>query len=253
MDTLFILFIFFLGAAIGSFINVVVYRLKFELPLAFDRSKCVTCKKIIRWFDNIPLVSFLVLKGKCRQCKTSYGAHYVLVELVVGLLFVWLYFIHGLSLLFIRDVLFVSFLTVIFLYDLYYYLILDKVVVPAVIIAVLFNLYLGIPWVNLVLGAVLGGGFFLLQFIVSKGRWIGGGDIRLGALMGCMLGWKLTLAALFMAYVGGAFVGIFLLIFGGKKMSSKVPFGTFLSAATVVSLVYGEQLVSWYLSQILWR
>ena len=140
----------------------------------------------------------------------------------------------------------VGFLIVIFVYDLRYYLVLDSVVLPAVVIAFIINLFLGFSWWNLLLGMLVGGGFFLLQFVVSKGKWIGGGDIRVGLLMGALLGWPHLLTALFVAYMLGAVISVILLIADKKNWSDKVPFGTFLSVATFLVMLYGDQLVSWY-------
>jgi prepilin signal peptidase PulO-like enzyme (type II secretory pathway) len=146
---------------------------------------------------------------------------------------------------------FAAFLIIIFVYDLRYYLILDKVSLPAIILAFIANLFLGHSWLNLLIAALLAGGFFLAQFVFSQGKWIGGGDIRLGLLMGMMLGWPHILTGLFLAYVLGAIVGLFLIAIGKKTLSSKVPFGTFLTLAILVTLLYGDILLHWYLN--LWR
>ena len=126
------------------------------------------------------------------------------------------------------------------------HLILDEVVVPAMIFSLLFNLILGFLWWDLLLGAVIGGGFFAAQYYLSKGKWIGGGDIRLGALMGFILGWKMLLVALMLAYISGAVIGIVLMALNKKKMSSEIPFGTFLAAATYVTIIHGEKILNWY-------
>ena len=147
-------------------------------------------------------------------------------------------------------IIFSSFLIIIFVYDLKYYLILDEVVIPAAIFAFLVNLSLGLSFWNLALAGLIGGGFFLIQFLISKGRWIGGGDIRLGVLMGLMLGFPLILVAFFVAYLVGAIVGLVLISLGKKKMSSQIPFGTFLSAATFFTFLYGQEFFDWYLNLI---
>jgi prepilin signal peptidase PulO-like enzyme (type II secretory pathway) len=249
-------FIFLLGLIIGSFLNVVIIRLREHCSI-LGRSFCINCKKFIKWYDNIPVLSFLLLKAKCRFCKTKISWQYPLVEMITGVLFLLVYFKYArfsdyLSLAYLfRDLIFIAVLIVIFVIDFRWYLILDIVTLPAIVFALGINLFLGISWLSLLVGGVLGGGFFLAQFLVSGGRWIGGGDIRLGVLMGVMLGWKLILVALFLAYFVGAIVGISLVIFKQKKFSSKIPFGTFLSAAAVVSLLYGEEILQWYL-RIVW-
>lgn len=149
-------------------------------------------------------------------------------------IFLWLYWY------------FIAILIVIFVFDLKYYLILDKVTIPAMVMVFFINLMLGYSFANLMLGATLGGGFFWIQHYISKGKWIGGGDIRLGVLIGFMLGWKGALTTLFIAYVCGAFIGIILLTTGKKKMQSKIPFGTFLTSAAIIVLLWGDQILQIY-------
>jgi len=250
------------------------------------RSQCLHCGKKIQWYDNIPLISFFILGGKCRHCKKPISWQYPLVELATGILFVLAYIqspsplvgqgLHNISpsplwgksiniipplplwgegwgegaLHLLRNLIFISFLIVIFVYDLRWYYILDSVTIPALIIAFLFNIFLGFGFINMILGVIIGAGFFLAQYIISSGKWIGGGDIRLGAVMGVMLGWKLVILALFLAYTIGAVVSLGLIAMKVKKFSSKIPFGTFLSLATVISLLFGEKIVEVYMSML---
>jgi len=132
-------------------------------------------------------------------------------------------------------------------FDLRYYLILDKVSIPALGIAILLSIFvLQLSVWSVAFGILIGGGFFLLQFFISKGKWIGGGDIRLGMVMGAMLGWQYVLMALFVSYIFGSLIGICLIVFGKKKWKSKVPFGTFLSAATYIIFIFGEPILKAY-------
>ncbi len=244
------LFIFIFGLLIGSFLNVIVFRLDQKKTFIFGRSACPNCKKEITWQDNIPLVSFLILGGKCRHCKKNISLQYPIVELTTAIVFLLFYFYLGLSLQFFIYLVFSSFLIIIFVYDLKHYLILDRVTIPAMIFAFLANLYLKVPLTSLILGAIVGAGFFALQFFLSKGKWVGDGDIRLGALMGLILGLKLTLVALFLSYILGASIGLILIFTNKKKMSSQVPFGPFLVAGTFIALLYGQKLLDWYLNLI---
>ncbi|MDP3900524.1 MAG: prepilin peptidase [bacterium] len=253
------LIIFLFGICVGSFLNCLIWRLN-QKETILGRSMCPRCKKIISWFDNIPLVSFLILKGKCRSCKKDISLQYPLVELIVGLLFFLAAYKHlgaelnfgaietSVILFILRDWLFISILTIIFVYDLRWYLILDIITLPAIAIAFGVNLYLGFAWIDLLAAAAIGGGFFFFQFVVSRGRWIGGGDIRLGFLMGMMLSWPQILTALMIAYVSGSVIGVSLLASGKKQWSSQIPFGTFLSAASAAALLWGEHILSWYLT-----
>jgi len=144
--------------------------------------------------------------------------------------------------------LFGALLLFIFLYDVKHELILDKITVPAIAIVFVVSWWMGyIPVTSLLAGAGVGGGFFLLQFVVSKGKWIGGGDIRLGVLMGVMLGVSGTLASLLLSYVGGAIIALGLICAKKATVKSHIPFGTFLTAATYAILLYGNEIISWYL------
>lgn len=242
------IFIFLLGLAVGSFLNVAIFRLKQGKSFFFGRSFCPQCQKQIAWYDNIPLLSFVLLGGRCRQCQKPIGWQYPLVELAAGLIFLFLYWHFGLTLKFWIYLVLTSVLLIIFVYDLKYGQILDEVAVPAMIFSFFAGLYLKLGFWNLILAAVLGAGFFGLQYLVSAGRWVGDGDIRLGALMGLMLGWKYLLVALFLAYLIGAGVSLVLLALKKKAMSSEIPFGPFLAAGTFIALIYGRQILAWYLN-----
>ncbi|OGY53761.1 MAG: hypothetical protein A3A24_02515 [Candidatus Buchananbacteria bacterium RIFCSPLOWO2_01_FULL_46_12] len=245
-----IILLFIFGLAIGSFLNVVVYRFSQNQSLLFPASHCPHCKRKIKLYDNIPLISFIILRGRCRFCQKPIAWQYPLVEFFTALIFVWLYWQFGLTGQFFTILIFALFLVVIFLYDLKYYLILDRVTIPAAVLAILLNYFIGADLSNLFLAGLVGAAFFGLQYFVSGGRWVGGGDIRLGALMGLMLGWPLLVAALFISYLSGAVIGLILIGFGKKKMSSQLPFGAILAPATLVTLVYGQALLSWYLNLI---
>jgi prepilin signal peptidase PulO-like enzyme (type II secretory pathway) len=247
------LFIFLIGLLIGSFLNVVIFRLEKKKSFIFGRSFCFGCNTEIAWYDNIPVISFLVLGAKCRKCKKPISWQYPLVELATAVIFFWIYSSFDLSFKFFALAVFCSFLIVIFVYDLKHYLILDQISIPAMFIALFFNLFLGLGFFNLLLGAIIGSSFFAIQFFVSKGKWVGDGDIRLGFLMGLMLGWKLVLVALFLSYLIGSLVGIALMLNKKKKMSSQVPFGPFLALATFITLIYGVEILNWYLNLVYYR
>ncbi len=241
-------FVFIFGLALGSFLNVVINRLGSEKSALRGRSVCPHCRVLIAWYDNIPLISFIVLGARCRSCHQKISWQYPLVELGTAIALVLLYFRFDIMPTFWGYALFTAFLIIIFVYDLKTYLILDWVSVPAMGIAYIVNMLLGRDVVSLLLGAALGAGFFAAQFFLSRGRWVGDGDIRLGAVMGLMLGWQLLLVALFIAYVVGAAVGVVLLALRRKQASSQVPFGPFLTLATFVTLLYGQELLTWYVN-----
>lgn len=241
---------FIIGVAIGSFLNVVIVRLHQRKGFTVGRSHCPKCRAIIAWYDNVPLLSYVLLAGKCRNCRKPISLQYPLVELATALLAAWSYVQFGLSMQLLVNLVFIFVLEVIFVYDLRHQLIPDSLTIPAMIFAFIANILLGVSLWSLVMGAVIGGGFFALQYVVSKGKWIGDGDIRLGVVMGCMLGWQHVLVALFLAYLVGAVIGVTLIISRKAKMDQAVPFGPFLAGATIVALLYGRDLVNWYLNAL---
>ncbi|MBU0645910.1 prepilin peptidase [Patescibacteria group bacterium] len=257
-----IIFVFLIGLSVGSFLNVVVFRARSEDTIG-GRSKCQHCGVELRAQDMIPVVSYFVLGGRCRNCNKPISIQYPLVEFCTAILFClfFLRYYYGFSLpigldvtqsivYLLRDLLFTVFLIVLFVYDLRYYLILDRFSIPAMVIALVVNYFLGLPILSMLSGAVIIGGFFLFQFLISKGRWIGGGDVRMGLLMGIILGLREGLVALVLAYAVGALVGIFLLLGQKVEMQSKVPFGSFLALTTIIMLLAGVALIDWYISMV---
>jgi len=254
--------IFLFGISIGSFLNVVIFRLKNNRSFIKGRSYCPKCKHKLNWVDLIPFFGFFIRKGRCHYCGLNISRQYPLVELATGILFTFTFWFYkdlpaGYFFM-IREWIFISVLIVVFVYDLKYQLILDKVTLPAIIFALGYNILLGYPrgslidsLINLLLAGAVGGGFFLLQFYISKGRWIGGGDIRLGLLMGFMVGWPLILVALFLAYISGAVISLILIGLKRKKMKSQIPFGVFLAPSAALVIFYGQQILDWYLSKFL--
>lgn len=242
-----------LGLAVGSFLNVVIYRLPRDLDFAKGRSFCPHCRHSLGASDLIPLLSFIMLRGRCRYCRKPISWQYPLVEILTALIFVVIYLRFGLSANFFVYLINSLFLLVIFMIDLKNYLILDSITLPAIVLAFIFNLLIVKSALSaMVIAGIIGGGFFLLQFLLSQGKWIGGGDIRLGFLIGIMLAdWEKLIVALFFAYLVGAIFGIILMVSGKKSLKSKIPLGTFLSLATLVVLLWGETILNWYWTRIL--
>lgn len=256
----YILLALVLGVVTGSIVNATVLRTKAGLPI-MGRAKCLSCVEPLAWFDLIPVVSYFVLKGRCRRCSSAIEWQYPAVEVAVGLLFALFSsrimldigvpgYITGTEnvILFIRDAVVSVFLVIIFLYDFRFSVIPDRFSIPAIILVILFNIMLGASTWSMLLGGLALGGFFSIQYLVSQGRWVGGGDIRMGLLMGFLLGLPLGMVALFWSYVLGAIAGVILIAFGHRKLNSHVPFGTFLAAATILVMIAGPAMLDWYLS-----
>lgn len=257
--TIIYLYVFIFGAIIGSFLNCLIWRLH-KSESIMGRSYCPKCKGKIIWYDNIPILSYLFLRGKCRKCHKRIAVQYPLIELVAGILFLVAFFMNYKSrvlgitnyelfdsqfvIQLLRDWFLICIMIIIFIYDLRWYMILDIVTIPACLIIFILNLFIGISWLNLLISGIIGGSFFLIQFLVSGGKWIGGGDIRLGLLIGLALGWPNVLLAVFLAYIIGSFVGVGLIVFGQKKWSSKLPLGTFLSLSSIIILFFGQYLIN---------
>ncbi len=239
---------FLLAVCLGSFLNALEWRIKNKISLLAPRSQCPKCGQQLKWFENIPLISFIFLKGKCSGCKQRISIQYPLVELWLGLVGIFLLYFYNFDLFLIaRDFFIIFILTFVFIYDFKYMEVLDSfTLLPAVALYLLMLLTTPAWWLNLLMGAIIGGGFFLLQFVLSKGKWVGGGDIRIGVLLGVILGFKLLILALWIAYVLGAIVSVILVLKKKKQMQSPVPFGVFLTLATVVVMFWGGGILEWY-------
>ena len=248
------IFVFYLGLFFGSFLNCVIYRLKKKQSFLRGHSYCPACQHQLYWYDLIPILSYLLLSGKCRYCKKPISLQYPLVELATGLLFLAVfnpeYAIRSFYLLIITCL-----LIVVFVYDLKHYIIPDKVVFPAMAIAFLYNLFLLLTgdyslfqFLNMIYAAILPALFFFLIFILSQGRWLGFGDVKLVFFMGLFLGFPEILTALFLAVFLGGIIGVGLIIAGKKKLKSQIPFGPFLIIGTYLALFFGQSLINWYLN-----
>ncbi|MBU2542040.1 prepilin peptidase [Patescibacteria group bacterium] len=245
---------FILGLCFGSFLNALVWRTRENICISKDRSMCPHCRRRLSWYENIPIFSYIFLGGKCRTCRRGITIQYPLVEFFMGLAFVLVVLVreNGEFLLtpeIVRDWFLAFNLGFIFLYDLKNKEILDFSTIPTIIIFIFFAPAIGWhSWQSIGLGVLVGGGIFLTQYLLSRGKWIGGGDIRLGILMGVVLGWPNILVALLLAYVGGAIFSLILVGLKKQSLKSETPFGTYLALATFVVMLWGDSLVAWYMS-----
>jgi leader peptidase (prepilin peptidase)/N-methyltransferase len=257
---------FIFGLIMGSFLNVIVYRINIAENI-LGRSHCPTCKKTIRWYDNIPLLSFVLLRAKCRDCQESISWQYPLVEFFTGLLFMlagWHYFVPSDSSTWPMTAYFlgiISFLIVIFAYDYLFMEIPGLMLWIGIFWTVAFNLYF--DWINqgklgdagmlggFVYSGVLAGVgafiFFFLLVLVSREKWMGMGDAYLAIFLGLILGWPKILLALFLAFSIGAICGIILIALKKKELGSQVPFAPFLAFGTIITMFFYEPVISWYL------
>ncbi|MBI3585267.1 MAG: prepilin peptidase [Nitrospinae bacterium] len=248
MDTILPIFIFTVGAAIGSFSNVCVYRLPKKLSIISPSSQCPNCGKSISPFDNIPIISFLILRGRCRYCQSPISWRYPIVELITGLIFLSLYLNFRISPQFFIYALLCTSLIIIAFIDLEHKIIPDVITLPGIIIGLTLSLTIPhITLINSIKGLLLGGGLFYAIAIISRGG-MGGGDIKLIAMVGSFLGWKNVLLTIFLGSLFGSIVGIVLIILKKKNRKDMVPFGPFLSLGAIVSIFYGREIIYLWLT-----
>ena len=248
MDILIPIFIFLFGAAIGSFSNVCIYRLPKKLSIISPPSQCPNCGKNISPFDNIPIISFLILRGRCRYCQSPISWRYPIVELITGLIFLSLYFNFLISPQFFIYALLCTSLIIIAFIDLEHKIIPDVITLPGIIIGLTLSLTMPhITLINSIKGLLIGGGLFYAIAIISRGG-MGGGDIKLIAMVGSFLGWKNVLLTIFLGSLFGSIVGIVLIILKKKNRKDMVPFGPFLSLGAIISIFYGRDLIYLWLT-----
>lgn len=253
------IFVFIFGLCIGSFLNVVIYRTETDKSFLKGRSFCPNCNHTLNWQDLFPLFSFLFLGGKCRYCKAKISWQYPAVELITGIIFLLISLqTTNYKLLTIINLLFLLYITsvliVIFVYDLKHYLIPDNVLLPAIIISIIYRIFevgFSMGLINYFYAVLAGTGFFFMLWLLSGGRWMGFGDVKLAILLGLLLGMPNILVGLFLAFFSGAIIGVGLLSFKKKNIKSEVPFGPFLIFGTFMALFYGQKIVNWYFNLIL--
>ncbi|KKU80426.1 MAG: Type 4 prepilin-like protein leader peptide-processing enzyme [Candidatus Peregrinibacteria bacterium GW2011_GWA2_47_7] len=260
-----VLGLFILGACVGSFTSVVIYRLHSRLPgILTGRSKCTTCETQLQMTDLIPVLSYLTLRGKCRYCSKSISYMYPLLEIVSGAFFAALFFkfpfINTVTLqfseamvgLYLLYAVYAFVLLFTFFFDLHYMKVADEILLPAILLGLIATIAAPLtPFlVDAVIGLCIAVGFFGIQILLSKGKWVGMGDLRVGAFMGVILGWKLTIVALFVSYVLGSVVALIVALHRKKIIGIKIPFAPLLVTGTVITMFFGEKILTWYLTSL---
>lgn len=242
--------VFVSGLVVGSFINCLVWRQNNNMRISVGRSQCPSCCRTLSWWENIPLFSYFYLGKRCRVCKKPIPGYYPLVEFFTGLLFLHAYatIIRHYSsdwVFLTRELIMLSVLIIIFISDVLYKVIWSSVIWTGLISVFVINLLLREEILGMLIGLVIGGGFFLFQYAVSNGRWIGGGDVRFGAMMGVWLGWPVIIIALMFAYITGALSGVAMIALGKKKWASAVAFGPYLVIATFIAHYFGGSIIEY--------
>jgi len=245
--------VFILGTLFGSFANVCIYRLPQRLSIIFPGSHCPACQEALRPWHNIPLLSYLLLGGQCARCKTAISLRYPLIELSNGLLYIFLYHQYHLSVQTVVFALLTTALLIVSCIDLAHTIIPDAITLPGTVVGLGTSLWLTpVGLRNAILGVLLGSGLFLLMAILSvvmlKREGMGGGDIKLIAMLGAFLGWHAVLVTIFLAAVLGASVGLALILLRRKGRREPLPFGPFLALGALLAMVWGDTILTWYVS-----
>ena len=245
------IWIFLFGIAVGSFLNVCIYRLPRSISLIRPRSICPSCRAKIAFYDNVPVASYLWLRGRCRHCGTAISLRYPLVELVSGMFAVAVVARYGLSWEGLVLYGLIAALLVITFIDIDHQIIPDVITYPGIAIGFLASLALDhITYKESLFGIILGGGILFLTalgyYLLTKREGMGGGDIKLLAMIGAFLGWRAVIFTIFIGSAIGAAVSMVLAFHAGKGRKLAVPFGPFLSLGTLVFLFFGPQIMNWY-------
>ena len=246
--SLIVIAIFFFGLVIGSFANVCIYRLPKKESVVFPASRCFSCSATVRYFDNIPLIRYLILGGKCRNSKENISLIYPAIELITSLLLLAGLFKFGLTFDFMIYTIVAPALVIITAIDIEHQIIPDAITLPGIVLGLLAGSY-SIGYIDSILGFFLGGALFYLVAVLSNGG-MGGGDIKYIAAAGALVGWEKVLLIIFMGAFLGSIVSIFQIVVQKKSKKSLIPFGPFLSVATLITLFYGNLLIKLYIDNL---
>ncbi|WP_110111497.1 A24 family peptidase [Bacillus sp. CGMCC 1.16541] len=239
-------YLFILGLTLGSFYNVVGLRVAAGESIVRPRSSCPGCGHVLGARELIPVLSYMIQKGKCRSCQARISPLYPMMELLTGLLFVLSFHLIGFQLELFVALTLVSLLIIITVSDLRYMIISDKVLLFFLPLFIVERVFIPLtPWWDMLIGAVVGFGLLLLIAIVSKGG-MGGGDIKLYGVIGLVLGWKLVLVSFFLATLLGAIFGLFGMMIGKVQRGKPMPFGPFIALGVLIAYFYGTALLNWY-------
>lgn len=249
-----IIIIAMLGLLIGSFLNVCIYRIPREESIVYPSSHCPSCDTSLKPKDLIPVLSYIAYKGKCCYCGEEISSRYPFIELFNCMLYVLLFIQFGLSLQFLAYGALVSILLAMSLIDYDHQIIPDGMVIVIFLLGVAYKVAhmlidkTSFPLLNSIWGLLIGGGFFLLIAIASKGG-MGGGDIKLMGVLGFWLGWRTTLLMMLLSFLIGGVLSILLLFFKIKGRKEAIPFGPFIAIATFITICWQQEILTWYVER----
>lgn len=239
-----------LGLSVGSFLNVCVHRLPRRQSLVHPGSRCPHCGYELRWYDNIPVLSYLLLRGQCRKCRQPIAIRYPALELATLILFLVHGAVFGWTALLAVRLVFACAMVVLFAIDLEHHLLPDAVTLPGIAAGLLVSTVLPPGILDSLLGLLIGGGVLWLigeaYFRYSGQEGMGGGDVKMLAMIGAFLGWKLVLVTLVLSSVAGSLIGLLVIAFRRGGLKYALPYGTFLALGALAASLVGERLVNWY-------
>lgn len=253
MEIIIYLFVFIFGLLAGSFLNVCIYRIPKEMSIVFPGSHCTSCGTRLKAYELVPVFSYLFLGGKCRTCGEKISVRYPLVELATALLFTYQFYLIGPNPAFLFFGAMTLILIVMTMIDYDHQIIPDGLTLMLGILGIAYLALIRFPESGFntilpsALGFLLGGGLFLLIAVVSNGG-MGGGDIKLMAVLGLWFGWKHLLLLMMLSFVSGAIISVLLLAFRIKGRKEAIPFGPFIALAAYLTSLYGNELINWYLN-----
>jgi leader peptidase (prepilin peptidase) / N-methyltransferase len=252
---IFLLFAFLFGAIVGSFLNVCIYRIPNKRSIVSPPSSCPQCGHRIRWYQNIPIVSYLFLGGRCSSCQAQISLRYPGIEALTGGLFCLTLSVFGFSLATLVYWVFISSLIVVTFVDIDHQIIPDVISIPGIVLGFIFSFIIPwVTWLDSLVGILVGGGVLLsIAWIyekLAKREGMGGGDIKLLAMLGSFMGWKAVLPIIFLASLAGTLIGVPLMFLQRGDTKFAIPFGPFLAISAIVYLFWGAQIVQWYFSMV---
>lgn len=250
VDTALLVLAFIMGLCFGSFLNVVIFRLPAGQSLNRPPSRCMSCGYALRWRDNVPILSWALLGGKCRNCRVRLSMQYPIVELVTGLLFLLVVWLTPPGPLVFSRLIFVCVLVALFAIDLEHQILPNTITLPGIAIGFIFSFIAPPGWQSSLIGILLGGGVLYgiaaAYYLVRREEGLGMGDVKMLAMIGAFLGWKAVLVTLVLSSFSGALLGMALIAAQRGGMKLALPFGTFLALGALAAMFVGYPLIAWY-------
>ena len=252
MEAVIFTFLTGMGLAVGSFLNVCIHRLPLNESLMWPASRCTNCRRALAWYENLPIVSWLVLRGRCRTCRSAISPRYPCVEAITAFVFVSGYVIYGWTPLLAVRLLFACAMIVLFFIDLDHRILPNAITLPGIVLGVSVSFVTPPGWRSSLIGLLAGGGVLFAvaeTYYRLRGReGLGMGDVKMLGMIGAFLGWPLMLVTLILASISGSIIGLALIASRRGDMKYALPFGTFLACGALVAAVAGDSILAWYIS-----